>query len=55
MSTVAMIEKEIDELPPEDMRRLLAWIEEKQSMISATASTFAQYDQEEGEEQQWHD
>jgi hypothetical protein len=55
MSTVLEIEKAIESLPTEEMRKLFAWIEEKQAMISATASIFALYDEEEGEGQQWHE
>lgn len=55
MSTVIEIEKAIDELPPEEMRKLLAWIDEKHGMIAAASSTFALYDEEEGEGQQWQD
>jgi hypothetical protein len=55
MSTVVEIERAIEALPTEEMRKLLAWIEEKQVMMAATASMFALYDEEEGEGQQWQD
>jgi hypothetical protein len=55
MSSVLEIEKAINNLPVEEMRKLFEWIEEKQAMISATASMFSLYDEEEGAGQQWHE
>lgn len=55
MSTVLEIEKAIEGLSTEELRKLFAWMEEKQAMISATASVFALYDDEEGDSQQWQE
>ena len=55
MSTVLEIEKAIESLSAEEMRRLFAWMEEKQAMLAATASTFSLYEEEEEEGDQWHE
>lgn len=57
MSTVIEIEKAIEGLPSEELRKLFAWMEEKQAMLSVSSSVFALYDDEEGEGdgQQWHE
>ena len=47
MSTVAEIEAAIEKLPPTELSKLLAWLEEYQTMISASDALFAMYDKEE--------
>ena len=47
MSTVAEIEAAIEKLPPDDYKRLLAWLEEHQAMVGASEALFAMYDEEE--------
>ena len=47
MSTVAEIEAAIQKLPSADRGELLAWIEEYRSMVGASETLFALYDEEE--------
>jgi hypothetical protein len=55
MSSVLEIEKAIEELPLADLRQLFTWMEEKQSLMAASAKTFELYDAEEEEGLQWQD
>lgn len=55
MSTVLEIEKAIEALPLEQRREVREWLEEYDGLTSSAASTFALYDQEEGDAQQWED
>ena len=55
MTTVAEIEKAIEELPAENVKELAEWLEEYQLMLSASADVFRALDEEEGEGQQWHE
>ena len=43
MSTVAEIEASIEKLPHADYRVLLAWVEERQSLLGASEALFARY------------
>ncbi len=47
MSTVAEIEAAIERLPPDELRQLLAWVEEYQAMMGSSEALFAMYDEEE--------
>jgi len=49
MSSVAEIESAIEKLSPAEVTELVAWLEEYQQMINASAQMFAMYDKEEGE------
>ncbi|HSH39898.1 MAG TPA: hypothetical protein VK993_14075 [Chthoniobacterales bacterium] len=54
MSTVAEIERAIDELPTEQMLAVAAWLDERRAMLSASEAMFLQLDQaEEGGGDQW--
>lgn len=55
MSTVLEIEKAIEKLPPGEFGQLREWLAEREAMLAASASVFSQYDDEEGEGQQWED
>jgi len=45
--SVTEIEAAIEQLPAEEYRQLLAWIEERQALEAASESLFAMYDEEE--------
>jgi hypothetical protein len=55
MSTVLEIEKAIETLPPAELGQLREWFAEREATLAASANTFALYDAEEGEAQQWED
>jgi hypothetical protein len=55
VSTVAEIESAIEQLPPNQIRELSAWLEEYQATINASAEVFTLLDAEEGKGDQWHD
>jgi hypothetical protein len=55
MSTVAEIESAIERLPSEQVREIVAWLEQYQSTIDASAAIFSQLDSEEGEGAQWQE
>jgi hypothetical protein len=53
VSTVAEIERAIDELPTEQML-VAAWLDERRAMLSASGAMFLQLDQaEDGGSDQW--
>jgi hypothetical protein len=53
VSTVAEIERAIDELPTEQML-VAAWLDERRAMLSASGAMFLQLDQaEDGGGDQW--
>ena len=54
MSTVAEIERAIDELSTEQMLAVAAWLDERRAMLSASEAMFLQLDQaEDGGGDQW--
>lgn len=55
MSTALEIEKAIEALPQEELGKFREWFNEREATLAASASTFAIYDAEEGEAQQWED
>ena len=48
MSTVAEIERAIDQLPTEQMLAVAAWLDERRAMLSASDAMFLQLDEAEG-------
>jgi hypothetical protein len=56
MSTVLEIEAAIEKLPAAEFGRLLAWIEEYQATVNASAAVFSMLDAEEnGSGEQWRE
>ncbi len=49
MSSVAEIESAIEQLSPDEVAELAAWLEERQQMINASAEIFSLYDKEENQ------
>jgi hypothetical protein len=49
MSTVAEIESAIEKLPPPDLEKLLAWLDDYRAMVGASEDLFAMYDGEEAD------
>lgn len=49
MSTVAKIESAVEKLTPEEFRQFVAWFEERQALLHASAALFGMYDAEENE------
>ena len=56
MSTVAEIERAIDQLPTEQMLAVATWLDERRAMLSASDAMFLQLDEgEDGGGDQWLD
>ena len=47
MSTVAEIEAAIEKLPQAEVRKVRAWLEERQQMLNSSETLFRAYDKEE--------
>jgi len=47
MSTVQEVEAAIEQLPPDEVTKLAAWLEDYQASLAASADVFAMYDREE--------
>lgn len=46
MSTVTEIELAIEKLPPSELSRFLAWLDDYRATLGASEALFAMYDQE---------